>query len=356
MSVSDGIEIHPAVESVAAEWDQLALSQGASPFERPGWISAWLAAFGAEGLRVLALRRGGRLTAVVPVLARRGLVRSPTNWHSPMFGPVAADDDARAAILAALHRGRTRRIDLSFLDAETVAAARAGWPMAPSAERGLHSSPYIAIESDWETYWNGLSKNLRSNVRRRRKRLAALGKVEVEVVEGGKEVPALLEHCFRLEAGGWKGERGTAISSSPATVRFYTEVAAWAAGAGLLRLCLLRLDGRVIAFNYSLEDGCRHYLLKLGHEVELGDAGPGTVLTAAMVERAFAEGLDSYEFLGEPDRYKIQWGDRRREVSRIQLFAPGLLGGADRLVQTHGRTVAKLAVERGGRLLSSARR
>lgn len=343
--MTDAIEIHRSIEPLAAEWEQLAVRVGAAPFDRPGWFRCWLDAFGGAGLEAVALRRDGKLAAVTPVLSQRGVVRSPTNWHSPGYEPVADGTEARRATFAALAERRPRRLDFNFLTHGCATEVKAGWPAAKSAERVVHCSPYVAIEGEWEAYWEGVSKNLRSNVRRRRKKLAALGEVEIEVV--GRAAPADLTECFRLEALGWKGERGTAIHSTPETLRFYTGLAEWGAEAGVLRLCLLRLDGRIVAFNYCLESDGRHYLLKLGHDIELDDAAPGVVLTAAMVERCFVEGLRSYEFLGDPDRYKTQWESGRRELARLQLFAPSLVGGADRLVQTRARAAAIAVLRRG---------
>jgi CelD/BcsL family acetyltransferase involved in cellulose biosynthesis len=336
----DQIEIHTSVGPLATDWDELALRTGGSPFARPGWFSSWLGAFGADGFEVLALRRDGRLAAVLPILAGRRAVRSVTNWHTPRFELVAEDDTARRTVFAALCERRPRRIDLSFLDAADADELRAAWGPAPTNSRTLWDSPYVVVDQAWDTYWQGLSKNLRSSVRRRRKGLEAKGAVEVEVCDGGEGLHVLLEECFRLEAGGWKGERGTAINSNPETLRFYTALAEWAAGSGLLNLSLLRLDGRIIAFNYSLESGRRHYMMKLGHDVQLSALSPGTVLTAAMVERAFEVGLESYEFLGNPDRYKLQWATGSRRRVRLQLFARSPAGYADRFVQTKGRTTA----------------
>lgn len=336
----DEIEKHTSVVPIAAEWDELAVRVRASPFDRPGWFASWLDAFDGEGFEAIVLRRDGRLAAVLPVLAEGGLVRGPSNWHTPGFEPVAEDAAARLATLAALREKRPRRVDFSFLDEAVAAEMRAAWAPAPAHQRIVHESPYVDTRREWEPYWQGLSKNLRSSVRRRRKGLDKEGVVEIEVFAGGEGLAGLLGECFKLEAGGWKGERGTAIESNPDTLRFYTELAEWAAGAGLLRLSLLRLDGRVIAFNYSLEDERRHYLLKLGHEVALGDLSPGVVLTAAMVERAFQTDLESYEFLGDPDRYKLQWATGSRRLVRLQLFARSPAGYGDRFVQTTGRAVA----------------
>lgn len=345
--MTDTVEVHPTIEPIAAEWDELAVRVGASPFERPAWFSCWLDAFGADGFEAIALRRDGRLAAVLPVIARGAVVRAPANWHTPIFGPVAEDRATRLAVLAALRERRPRRIDLPFLDEEVAGEMRELWGPDPANERTVHESPYIATDQEWEPYWRARSKNLRSSVRRRRKGLDQRGAVEIEVFEGGQDLAAVLEACFALEAGGWKGERGTAINSNPDTLRFYTGVAERAAAGGFLNLSLLRLDGRIIAFNYSLESHGRHYLLKLGHDVALGDLSPGVVLTAAMVERAFETELKSYEFLGDPDRYKQQWATGSRKMVRLQLFARTPAGRTDRFAQTTGRALALKVLRRG---------
>lgn len=337
----ESIEIHPELEPVEAEWEELALELGSPPFLRPGWFSCWLGAFGSTGLQVIALRRDGRLAAVVPTLSRHGVVRSPTDWSTPIFGPVAVDTEAELALFPSFFRERPRRVDLSFLTPATAEHLRGASGTRSFVQRVLAPSPYLEIEQDWESYWAGLSGNLRSNVRRRRRRLAELGEVAVEVVEGGERLPALLQECFEIEYRSWKRELGTAVLSSQSTVRFYDRLAEWAAGAGLMRLALLRLDGRIIAFNYCLEAGGRHYLLRLGYEPELGEMSPGTVLTAAMVERAFSFGLKSYEFLGAADHYKLRWTKTLRNPLRVQSFARSPLGAMDRIVQTHGRAAGK---------------
>jgi CelD/BcsL family acetyltransferase involved in cellulose biosynthesis len=340
------VEIYEAVDAIAAEWDELALRLGSSPFVRPDWFSCWLEAFGSAGLRVVALRRDGGLAAVLPVLGRRGTLRSATNWHTPAYGPVAEDEAAEEELFAALFRVEPRRVDLSFLAPESAERLRAAAGRRSFVARVVQMSPYVAIEGDWEAYLAGLSRNARGNLGRRRRRLAERGEVVVEVVEGGADLPDLLRKSFQLEASGWKGEQGKAILSSPETLGFYERLAAWAADAGMLRLALLRLDGRAIAFNLSLEAGGRHYLLKLGHDASLDNLSPGTVLIAAMIERAFGLGLKSYEFLGGPDPHKLRWTRTCRDAIRVQAFSRSPSGVLDRLVHTHGRSAAKRLLAR----------
>jgi hypothetical protein len=67
-----------ALQELRSEWDELhARSVGVTPFQAHGWVEAWWTEYGGAGrLRVLLVRRDGRLVAAAPLaLTRRGPVR-----------------------------------------------------------------------------------------------------------------------------------------------------------------------------------------------------------------------------------------------------------------------------------------
>jgi CelD/BcsL family acetyltransferase involved in cellulose biosynthesis len=338
-----GLEVHTEIAPIERDWDQLAVETAAAPFLRPGWFSAWWHAFGAGKLVVPAVRREGRLVAVLPLSQRAGVLASPTNWHTPLYGPVAADEPALQTLLDWIVSEHPRRIDLSFLgegESATDELRRLG-DSYRVVERTMLRSPYVEIDGDWEAYWGSVSGKLRQTVRRASKRLGEAGEVRLDIHSGSAQLEELLTEGFELEATGWKGRNGTAIISDPRTRLFYTELARWGAEQGLLRLAFLRVDGRGVAFHLSLESNDRYYLLKPGYDESFRKAGPGTVLTSRMIERAFSERLTAYEFLGADDEHKLKWTDKVRPRLRLQAFASSPTGMLDRMIQTHGRTAAK---------------
>jgi CelD/BcsL family acetyltransferase involved in cellulose biosynthesis len=353
------VQADPGIDALAREWDALADRTEAAPFLRPGWVAAWWSAFGVKGELELITRRGdaGELAGVLPIIRTGATLRSPTNDHTPVFGAVC-DEEGRAGLYESLLAARPRLVEIGMLAADgpdptTLHGAAGAYTLD---QRTVLRSPYVAIDGDWDAYWSSLSQNLRGTVRRCRNRLRDLGTVELEVHEGGDGLDPLLEEAFTLEATGWKGAAGTAITSTPETERFYRAVAAWAAEHGLLRLSFLRVDGRAVAFHLGLETPGAYYLVKLGHDAALNKAGPGTVITASLLERAFECGLRSFEFLGEDDPYKMRWGASVRERVLIRAFAPTLTGRAEKLVQVEGRAVARTARDRLRTLRHEARR
>lgn len=346
------LERHTAVAPLAEEWDALADRCGASPFLRPGWFDAWWRAFGAGQLEVTALRRSGRLAGVAPLRRRRGQRSSPTNWHSPEFGWVAEDDDARAALTRVVLSG-PGPVDLRFLnagspDAVAVAATAEGLGMRVLL-RPLERSPYVGLDEGWEAYEATLHRRTRSEIRRRRRRLEEQGHLWLQVADGTAGLDALLEEGFRVEGSGWKLERGTAIVSRPETQRFYEDIARWAAERGWLRLAFLRLDDRPLAFQLLVQANGVASQLKGGHDPEFRRSAPGMLLAHAVLERLAQEGLSSYEFLGTDDPFKLEFARHARERINLQAFPAGPAGLAAWTAHAHGRPLAK----RGRALVAS---
>ena len=334
-----------SLASVAAEWDELAARTGASPFVRPGWIEAWWGSFGRGELRVLAARRDGALVGILPLGLRHGVLRSPTNEHTPAFDIVAADDAAVRAVADALFAGRVRTVTLGQLagegagrDALEASAAEAGYRTAVTP---VARSPYIACAPTLEDHERGLGRNLRHDVQRRQRRLRDEGDVTIDVMDGGANLAGLLDEGFRVEALSWKGARGTAIGSDARTRRFYDAVGRWASARGWLRLAFLRLDGRAIAFQFDLEAARTYYSLKIGYDAAFDRYSPGKLLAYAMVARAVSTGLATYELLGTDEPWKDRWTSTFREYIRLEAYGPSPAGAASWAVATHGRRLAR---------------
>ena len=348
----ESVELIDSADPIRAEWDQLADRTAAAPFLHAGWIEPWQAAFGSGEPAYLVTRRGGRLAGVLPLQHRRGTLVSTANWHTPLYGPVVADEAAAADLAAGLLAHAGRRADLWFLDPEAP-----GFPqLARAAEssgygtiaRTIAQSPYVAVEGSFDGFMAGLDRKFRKEIGRLRRRLEEQGSVEAAFEDGSDGLEDLLTDGFRLEGSGWKAEQGSAIASDPKREGFYRQVARWAAERGWLRLAFLRLDGRPIAFDFGLEAHGVFYIPKGGFDVEYRKHGPGHLLTHAGIERAFELGLSSYELLGQQDEYKRQWTRSVRERLRLQAFPRRPAGSANYLAWRYGRTLVR-KVRRQGR-------
>jgi len=263
------------------------------------------------------------------------------------------EDSATAAalMLAALELSG-RRVELTEVDA----AGSAALALREAAHRHdsrvrvrtLRQSRYARLDGGLAAYHGSLSKGRRRAIRRFRRRLEEFGRFTFEWDDGSEGLSERLAEGFRLEGSGWKQAGGTAILSSTATVRFYTDVARWAAQAGLLRLAFLRLNGRAVAFKYTLWTPEACFSLKAGFDSRFRSASPGTVLLYELVARACAEGVARVELLGDAEPHKLDWTNAERRIVRAQAFAPTLSGRVDWVGQSYGRPLARRVA--GGRI------
>jgi CelD/BcsL family acetyltransferase involved in cellulose biosynthesis len=355
------LEVVRGVERVASEWDALADRLRAAPFLRPAWIAAWARAFGTGPLEIFTLRLQGRLLGMLPLVRSRGVLTSPTNWHTPRFGLLSeCEPPHRLLQQTLLSANGARRVSLAFLDpgrepleAWTAGAEEHGFRVLT---RTLAHAACVEIQAGWDEYECDLKRSFRSNLRRSLRRLREAGTVAFEVLDGRDGLDSLLTEGFGVESSGWKAARGTAITSRPETEAFYRSVGAWAAERGWLRLAFLRLDGRAIAFEFALEEGGVYYALKSGFDPAYRGFSPGTLLIHSTLELAFSRGLRRYE-LGKVETYKLAWANAFSERALFQAFAPSPPGLVDWAAFRYGRPLAKRmlnAIQRG-RLGTGAR-
>jgi CelD/BcsL family acetyltransferase involved in cellulose biosynthesis len=320
---------HPGeLLDIADDWNRLARI-GGSPFLTVEWLTAWWSAFAQGAFTCLLLRdSSGSLRA--GACCRRlagGRLRAAANVHSGDWDVVATDDDARELgwqALAALGAGlldlpairRPASLDQARRALHAASYSVATVPGAPS--------PYLALPASWEELLESVSRNLRSQLGRRRRALERAGRLRFRTTSGGEALEHDLEAFLRLESSGWKADSGTAILSDPRTARLYRGFATAVAAAGWLRLHLLELDGVPIAGDLDCAFGGGTFLIKTGFDERYAEFSPGLVLRGAVLRAAIEEGSGFYDFLGGPDSYKLRWTTIVRRRSTVKGYrGPG---------------------------------
>ncbi len=335
--VVDTISDYQSLVELKPTWDRLlAASAVTHPFVSHEWVRTWWECFGmGKRLHVLVVKDGDEPVAIAPFMVsenrmyglRVRYLEFIYNDHTPRFDFIVRSGrpDAYAAIWDCLLDQRELWDVLKLCqltsDSETV-RQMTRLARLRNFRLGLWqstTSPYLPIETPWETYVAALKAKHRSNLRNRQKRLAQLGPVQVEELEALEPASTALEEGFRIEALAWKENGGTAIRSRPEVHLFYTRFARRAAQMGWLRLHFLRVSGRRIAFDYSLAYNNRLYLLKPGYDPQYSQYSPYNLLLFEVLQDAFRDGMAEFDFLGNDDGWKQQWAAAKRQ--HVWLYA-----------------------------------
>ncbi|MBK8232738.1 MAG: GNAT family N-acetyltransferase [Candidatus Eisenbacteria bacterium] len=318
-------------------WDDLRSRVGAPFFAGPEWLDTFVRGFGQDGgeLRLHALFQSSRCVAVLPLRARPGIARVHTefdNEHWPFF--CLAFDARVPGVAEEIVRHLLEQCDLVDLSGlhenaepvQAIAAAARSLGLAAPIERLVKGDTFLRIPQELNGWTEGLSRHLQRDITQGRRRLERSGAVRLEVTCGGPDLAARLDEAFALEARGWKAESGTPIDAVPSTHRFYRELAAEASRRGAFALYQLRLDDRLIAFEYCLRDQRRIDLLKISYDPAWARVSPGTVLRGMILEREIAlREVDTYHF-GRPSEWKLRWTDQVAPLVRLSIYARGWRG------------------------------
>jgi CelD/BcsL family acetyltransferase involved in cellulose biosynthesis len=305
-----------AFSDLGAQWDALVrASPRPSPFLVHRWLHEWWRHYGDGGeLAVHAAFRDGKLVGALPLCVRpkRGLRLTSFVGGDPGLADVLlakGEDGATAAALAGRAAAASQDLaEFSGLPADSRLAAALG-PALTLIERS--EAPVLDLVPDWATvYESKFSGKQRSHHRRRRRQLAELGRLDVEVATTAGELADALEDAFVLHERRWQGRPDGSDFTTPVGRRFHHAVIQALAATGIPRIVTLKVDGRAVAFHYYLAFERRIFVHRIAFDPEFSRFSPGVINTLDAIEAAAAEGAERVEFLGGAERYKVDLADR----------------------------------------------
>lgn len=318
------------------EWNTLVRSRPRpSPFLLHGWLLEWWRHYGEGGeLAVHVAYREGRLVGALPlcVRPRYGLrVLSFVGGEDSSLADVLVADDERPEMAAALvERGTSSGQDFAEfagLSTSSRLVASLGPSRLSLVERS--EAPVLDLTPGWKkVYDSKLSSKKRNHYRRRRRQLAEVGRVDVEVARTAGELERALDDAFELHALRWEGRPDGSGFATPVGRSFQHATVRALAPLGVPRIVTLKIDGRPVAFHYYLVLDGRMYVYRIAFDPSFGRLSPGVINTLDAIETAAAEGATRVEFLGGAERYKVELADRLEPLCQGLGLASTLRGRA----------------------------
>jgi CelD/BcsL family acetyltransferase involved in cellulose biosynthesis len=303
-------------EALGGDWDSLVRGMPRpSPFLLHGWLRAWWAEYHTYGdLAVEAAFDGDRLVGAIPVYVDK---RLPLRVARFLGGPdtaladVLVDPEAGAEVVEGLAQrligGTQHLVTLAGmpLGSRLATALRPAFTVVERVE-----APVLDLSAGWEEVYRRKTNARRRNLHgRRRKQLAALGKVEVELARSEAALDEALTDAFRLHRLRWRGRADRSLFGDRRGQDFHRAALRAIAGQDVARILTLKLDGRPIAFHYYFVLGKVMYVHRLAFDPAFARFSPGLVNTLDALEAAAAEGVTRVEYLGGGERYKLELSD-----------------------------------------------
>lgn len=305
-------------------------------FQSFDFLWSWWTYFGFENdLKIIVIRDGEKVIGVVPLMreyfsifgrtVRKLLfITAPMEMSRPklIFG-----ENANVCMPAFLDylREESQEWDIIDIDEQLSANDTSRLREFASAQHWLLAEsetvcPYIELDSSWQDFRPKLSKKMRSNVNRIRKRIATLGKVELRTLSHWSTLEKGYEYYCGIEEDSWKAGAGLALSSDKSSYFFYRSLAKTFGQTGQFELRFLDCDGVPIAGTFGLSDGTAFQSMKIAHLDEHSRYSPGTVLESFEIEAMFETKLQRYEFMGSFLTNKLRWTSKVFRTENIHIY------------------------------------
>lgn len=296
-----------------------------TPFQSPEWLYPWWRSFGTGEPAVLVARDGGDLVGLLPLYLldngdRRKLLPigvGLSDHLEALVDPIACGCADR--LLAAIET--IPGWDECWLpDLDPQGPLAGAKPPGGLAECRLAAEPcpVLALPGGSDRLAEIVPRKTLRDLRQARARAAAAGDAAIETVVWDS-IGGAMDDLFRLHEKRWRERGETGVCDDPAVRAFHRAAAGALAEAGLLRLCRLRVGGRVLAVYYGFAANGAEYAYLAGFDPEKPRLSPGMQIIGHAIERAVAEGVRQFDFLRGREPYKYGWGaaDRAKICRRL---------------------------------------
>jgi CelD/BcsL family acetyltransferase involved in cellulose biosynthesis len=309
--------------------DLLERAADPTPFQSYEWQATWWKHHGRGRLWVLAAYDADALIGLMPlhIMRYRGtplrqvrFLGAPLSDFQEILAARGREREVRDAFVSHLS-DNSRRWDLcDFADQRKGTSLTEG--EMPKGLRPLlvhhRVCPFIPLNASWDEFVKRLSKNMRTNVGRRRRQVAKQFRAEYDVATD-ENVTVAMEELFRLHNARWRRRGVSGAFAGERVQAFHHEVARRFLARGWLRLHRLKLDGETRAAFYCFQLGKRVYYYLSGFDVAFGKYSIGNVLMAQAIERAIADGATEFDLLRGDEVYKFAWKAEERQTLRLIL-------------------------------------
>ena len=299
----------PQLEAVVDDWRDLATrTLVPNAFYEPAFALAAAPVFG-EGAGALLVWSGSlprRLLGLFParIVKHRYGLKLPLllGWTHPYapFGTPLIDREAAEPVIAAWLAHLSKNHEFPALVLLPFVPTQGPFAVAldailrrsqvSSAEFNVHSRALLAPTAARSAYLErALGGRKFRELRRTVRRLGETGTLSCTTETEPEAVAAALEEFLVLEAGGWKGESGTAVACNASILDFVRSAVAGLSIDHKVSVDRLVLDDQPAAVGIVLRSGDAAWFWKIAYDEGLARYSPGVALIALVTERLAAD-------------------------------------------------------------------
>jgi len=345
--VGDGVA---DLGSLGPAWRELDRHSAPNVFLTFEWVSSWwhsLAGRHTPNVVVVEDERGA-IVGIAPLL--RSLARVSglgTATTLQFMGHPQADrlgflarSGHEADVADAVASSLRERTDWDVLRLSDLPSGSPELASLTRAFRGDHivlvepglACPYLPIEGTWDAYLRTRQKRFRVGLRHDQRRVREELAGQMTACLDPEHAKRALEFMFEHNAARFAvGDTTLSGFADPRVRAFHLELAPRMLEERRLDLSVIELDGTIVAVDYGFRHGGKIWGYNAAFDARYEPYGLGRVLLGWVIERAFSEGVDEYDFLLGDYAYKRRWAAQtrhHREVLVVRRRPPAIVKAA----------------------------
>lgn len=189
----------------------------------------------------------------------------------------------------------------------------------------VSSASYITLKDNFEDYNRSLSKNLRDNLKRTRKKLYNELAIK-HTCFTPDNYPNSIQELFMLHKLRADEKKIKTSFQGEQLMKFHEKVSKLLYEKGWVRLCFLRKGEKAIAVDYGFIFGRRFFAYQTAILPDREFARAGNILLHEVIEEAFRDKLIEFDFLRGGEEYKGSWARESRALFNINLYNKSFRG------------------------------
>ena len=303
------------------------------------WFVSWWKSFSdTNKLHIVTVSDNARnLIAIAPMMVSdysyRGIksrkILFMANGHSPSADFILDKERMKEGVEAII-RYLESYTDWEFIELQKMDSGGPAFSLLTEYIRrsknlsGLKENletPYILIDSDWETFLSSRSSKFRKVLRNKLNRAKREGDISVEKLTASGCDGRALEDMLNISERSWKRDVGTDLKSDHQSMTFYETLCKYFKPDGLVNIWFLKKGEERIAFEFHLVYNNVVYPVRADYNKDFRELSPGSVLEFNILKRLFtARSLKEYNTCGHTYNYLLNWTDNTRRYMNIEIF------------------------------------
>ena len=323
---SDTISItEESFAGLAAEWTRANQLNWNSIFVLPAWLQVWWKEFGSSGKpHLLAVRQGGQITGIAPLLLSEGKASFLGNadvcdYLDFIIAP-GHEKDFFNTLLDYLTRKGIPQLDLGAVRPESTVLTS----LVPLArEKGCEVSTKqedVSVELElpdtFDKYLTLLDGKQRHELNRKFRNASAEGKLNYRIVSDRAGLNKTLDDFFKMFTES-RHDKAVFLTTNMAT--YFRSLLDAMAGIGLARIGVLDLDNAPVAMVLYFDYRDCIYLYNSGYDPRYESLSAGLLCKVMGIQASIESGKKVFNFLKGNEIYKYRLGGKEIPLSRCRI-------------------------------------